>query len=155
MRRTLTWACVLTLLAALTACQSPVAPPAGSADADAAAKTTALIGAVLESRATGDLGSIEAILQEDDPQGELRRVLQEGGMFTRAVAKSGEEPVQLPALVPGVYQTGDVLVCRGSGTLTSNLMDLVLVNGYAHAGILHLEVVARGGTECILSADLD
>jgi hypothetical protein len=46
-----------------------------------------------------------------------------------------------------------VLVCRGSGTLTSNLMDLVLVNGYAHAGIY--QDMGSGVHECILSADVD
>jgi len=154
MKRAWVWLCGLIVLAALIACQPPVSPPVGDVDGDAAAKTTALIDALVESRATGDLSAVEAILQEDDQQGELREVLAAGGAFAPAAAKSAVVPLPLPPLYSGAYWTGDVLVCRGSGTLSSNLMDLVLVCGYGHAGILNLEL-GNSATECILSADVD
>jgi hypothetical protein len=158
MKKAWVWVCALALLAALVACQQPVSPPAGEADADAAAKTTALINAVVEGRATGDMSAVEAILQEDDPNGELREVLAESGALAPAAARSATNPLPLEDLwtTPGVgLQTGDVLVCRGSGTLSSNLMDLVLVNGYGHAGILDTSLLEPTGGHCILSADVD
>jgi hypothetical protein len=153
MKGTLAWVCVLALLAALTACQPPVSPPLDEEAGDAEAKAAALIGAVMEGRATGDFGGVETILAQDDAQGELRQVLAEAGALARPAARSMEQPVKMPLLEePGAYQTGDVLVCRGSGTLTSNLMDLVLVNGYAHSGIYQYH---DGVDNCILSADVD
>jgi hypothetical protein len=154
MKRALVWIGTLAVLGALvvlTTCQPPVSPPLGGEQGDAEAKATALISAVMEAQATGDYGAVEAILAQDDAQGELRQALFEGGAFGRPAARSVAQPVQMITLQELGAQTGDVLVCRGSGTLTSNLMDLVLVNGYAHAGIYQ-----NTGTEnCILSADVD
>jgi hypothetical protein len=153
MKGTLAWVCVLALLAALTACQPLVSPPLDEEAGDAEAKAAALIGAVMEGRATGDFGGVETILAQDDAQGELRQALAEAGALARPATRSMEQPVKMPDLDSGYYLTGDVLVCRGSGTLTSNLMDLVLVNGYAHSGIY--QDLGEGVVNCILSADVD
>jgi len=153
MKGTLAWVCVLALLAALTACQPPVSPPLDEEAGDAEAKAAALIGAVMEGKATGDFGGVETILAQDDAQGELRQVLAEAGALARPAARSMEQPVKMPDLDSGYYLTGDVLVCRGSGTLTSNLMDLVLINGYAHSGIYR--DLGEEVDNCILSADVD
>ncbi|OHD26523.1 MAG: hypothetical protein A2064_11340 [Spirochaetes bacterium GWB1_66_5] len=143
----------MALLAVLSACQPPVSPPLDEEAGDAEAKAAALIGAVMEGKATGDFGAVETILAQDDMQGELREVLAEAGALAGPTARSTEQPVRIPWLGTGAFQTGDVLVCRGSGTLTSNLMDLVLVNGYAHAGIY--QDLGTGVDNCILSADVD
>lgn len=145
----------LAILAALTACQSPVTPVDGEDGASAADKAAALAGAVLQAKATGDLSQVEAILDRDDANGELRDVLAEEGVFSPPAAKQLTTYLPLPSPTDFMYKNGDVLVCKGSSSVTANLMDLVLGAGYAHAGILNWFRLMAGEEECILSADVD
>ena len=50
----------------------------------------------------------------------------------------------LPPYSPSLYANGDVLVCKGSGTLVSELMSQMLVRGYAHSGVLNADLAAAG-----------
>ena len=153
MKKVLVWLCLVGLVLALTVCQQPTSPANEAAsEVDAGARTSEMINLIVESRATGDFTELEAMLAEDDSEGELRQILADQGVFSAATPKQ-VNLLPLPSFTPEDYANGDVLVSRGSGGLTSTLMALILSQGYGHAGILNLDLAASGA--CILSADVD
>lgn len=156
MKRVLVWLCIAGLVIGLTVCKQPLGPgDQGSGEVDAAAKTSEMINLIVESQATGDFGELEAMLAEDDPDGELRQILAEQGVFSVATPKALAEPLDLPLFTDNVYENGDVLVSRGSGNQTATMMSLILLQGYSHAGILNKDLADEPDWACILSADVD
>ena len=125
--------------------------------AEAGVKTGETVALLIEARATGDFAALESFLAAEDPEGDLRQVLEQAGVFapTPVVKCTG---IDLPGFWDEeVYKYGDVLVSKGAGTTTSSLMELVLVRGYTHAGILNTDLAFGEDWDapCVLSADVD
>lgn len=154
------------MVLALAACQQVVleTEPEDAATVEAAEKSGELVESLTAANADGDFTEVEAILARDDPDGELRAALEEAGLL----AVPGQERLltgaqgvpDLPPFTAAAYRHGDVLVSKGSGTLTSTLMDLALVRGYGHAGILDKELseelaLVVEDVAAVLSADVD
>jgi hypothetical protein len=159
-------ALVLVTLAALallvTACQPQMSPTSGEAleeeaVMEAGEKTGETLNLLIEARASGDFTALESFLATEDPEGDVRKVLDDAGALASApVVKSiGSD---LPAFwEKKYYKHGDVLVSKGAGTITSTLMELALPRGYSHGGILDMQQVVKDNWDagCVLSADVD
>jgi hypothetical protein len=154
--------CLAALLLALSACQLVHGPEDGKneeqAVAEARLKTSEVVALIAEAKATGDFRALEEFLQGEDP--EVRALLEEHGVFQQPAAAKAITP-DLPRFTNEdgfEYANGDVLVSKGSGTAVSDIMSLVLVRGYSHAGILNqdlAEIDYESYSGCVLSADVD
>lgn len=161
----------VTALLVLFACQQPTvskAPPPGLG-ASPEANAAQLLDLLVAAQATGDFSKVNARAAVDDPSGKLSALVGEyesSGRWLLRRPKPEISEVKLPGFgTDNLYKNGDVLVSRGSSTLpTSTAMNLVLTKGFAHAGILDLEMfdaLTTSGTygaddaPCVLSADID
>jgi hypothetical protein len=158
MKRTSILLCLAAaLLLSAVACQPPAAADETSL---ADAKAAALLSALVTADATGDYRPVEAILASDDVDGQLRAALVAHGALPQGPLAAvrltgGGSPLPLPPYGPDAYHNGDVLLCKGSGTLVSALMRQTLVRGYGHAGIINTVLADAGADNCVLSSDAD
>jgi predicted small secreted protein len=133
-------AVVALALLLLSSCQQ-MAGPQGDEAQEAQAieqadqKSAQMLDLLVAARATGDSTELESFLNDEDPDGQLRALLEAHWVFRKPL--QSKEVYYLPEFGTDAYLDKDVLVCKGSGGATSNLMDLILVNGYSHAGILN------------------
>jgi hypothetical protein len=157
MQRTVIMLLSVGLALALVSCEI-AGGPAGEEElsdevvAEAAESAMEVASLALAARWSGDYSGLSAYLAANDPDREVLAALEKHGVFAAAPAPKGVPG--LPPFAGGAYMNGDVLVCKGSGSGISNLMEMILVRGYGHAGILNKEL-ANAGAASVLSADID
>jgi hypothetical protein len=157
----------MVLVLAVMGCQQPFeqrgTEAAPEAVSQAEQKTAEVLNLVVEGKGTGDFARLEAYLAQEDPDGEVRALLADGGVFREPPVSKAV--LDLPGFWEAGYQNGDVLVCKSSGGIAGNLMELILVKGYTHGGILNTDMFdlvppnlpdsEKAMVPCVLSADVD
>ena len=128
-------------LLVLASCTGPLAPPddpvTSVAEMEEGAEETLRL--LMEASMTGDRSELDAFLAANDPTGELTAIADEV-LAPPAVPRSleGFDP---PPFNDPIYGDGDVLVFKGSESLTAQLVDLIFINAYGHAGIVDRAMV--------------
>jgi len=157
MRKMLIVAAIAALV--LASCLGPTGPDhtlQSVAEMEEGAQET--IDLLMEASASGDRTELDSFLRENDPSGELTAIADEALAASPSARWIDPYPPP-PPFDESIYGDGDVLVFSGTGTITSLLFDLILINAYGHAGIVDRTMVDTAtaytsGTPCIVSSTL-